>query len=163
MVTPQEKQEAVEGFVYGDIDVLIASSTIAEGFDTLQFSCSNMIFATLPFTFAIYEHVIHRIIREGQKSKTVRIHILSAELGFYEKGKWNGWEYDQRIKLNRLEFKKGMSVCVTEGSLPDKISLPRSKIKRDILKQIVKFRHSMVYPKQIAKTLQEKGKLKWKI
>jgi len=159
-----EKNDAIEGFIDGNIQVLIASSTIAEGFDRLQLVCSNMIFASLPFTFARYEHVIHRIIRNRQANKTVHIHILIAELGFYDKKhKWHGFEYDQKVKLNRLEFKKGMAVCVTEGRLPEKIRLPMSKIKKEILRNIIKFRHSFVMAKSQAKKLQQKGKLKWKI
>jgi len=161
--THQEKDEAIERFLNDDTKVLIASSTIAEGFDKLQKVCSNMIFASLPFTFARYQHVIHRIIRPKQKKKVVRIHILNGELGAYVGKKWFGFPYDEKIKLNRLEFKKGMVECVTEGTLPEKISLPRTKIKKEILNTIVKFKHSFIMTRHQAKKIQKKGKIRWKI
>lgn len=125
-----------QGFIYGDTQILIGSSAIAEGVDELQSVCSNLIFASLPWTHAEFEQVVGRIVRKNQKNKRVSLHVL---LGII-----NGYDYDEKIKLNRLEFKYQMARCVTEGTLPEKLKLPRTKLRKEIIEAMVKLRRSGV-------------------
>lgn len=137
-----------QGFIYGDTQVLIGSSAVSEGVDELQKVCSNLIFGSLPWTHARFEQVIGRIVRRKQKNKQVSVHVLLATI--------NGYEYDQKIKFNRLEFKYQMARCVTEGTLPDKLKLPRSKLRQEIIAAMVKQRRSGILTRVQAKSL--KGK-----
>lgn len=106
-------------FVNGNIDVIIASSSIAEGIDELQYVCNNIIFNGLVWTFADFKQIIGRLVRQGQKSSTVSISLILSTL--------NGYEYDEKIKLNRLELKKILGNCVLDGTLPDLAKLPNTK------------------------------------
>jgi len=106
-------------FVNGNLEVLIASSSIAEGIDELQYVCNNIIFNGLVWTFADFKQIIGRLVRQGQKSNTVLISLILATL--------NSYEYDEKIKLNRLELKKILGNCVLDGTLPDLAKLPNTK------------------------------------
>lgn len=106
-------------FVNGNLDVLIASSSIAEGIDELQYVCDNIIFNGLVWTFADFKQIIGRLVRQGQKSDEVRISLILSSL--------NGYDYDEKIKLNRLELKKILGNCVLDGTLPDLAKLPNTK------------------------------------
>lgn len=124
-------------FVNGNLDVLIASSSIAEGINELQYVCDNMIFNGLVWTYADLKQIIGRLVREGQKSKTVTISLILARI--------NGYDYDQRIKLNRVELKKILGNCVTDGTLPDMSKLPKKeKELKKMIMQILKTHESII-------------------
>ena len=132
-------------FLDNKIDVLIASSPISEGVDELQNICSNLIFLTLPFTHSRFEQVKGRIIRKNQKKKQVRIHVLNGVL--------NGYQYDQKIKLNRIDFKNKIGECVTEGILPKKIQIPGSNLRKKIIETIIRNRDSGILTRKQARMI----------
>jgi superfamily II DNA or RNA helicase len=106
-----EDHSGLDKFLKRQIQVLIASRPISTGVDGLQTVCSNLIFNTLPWTYALYQQIIGRIVRTGQGASVVKIHHIIASIG--------GYPYDQ-TKLDRLKYKRTLSECAVEGLLPEK-------------------------------------------
>jgi hypothetical protein len=101
-----------ELFLKKQVQVLIASRPISTGVDGLQSVCNNLIFNTLPWTYALYQQIIGRIIRTGMdEKKIVKIHHILCSIG--------GFPYDQN-KMNRLKYKRTLAECAIEGLLPEK-------------------------------------------
>ena len=105
-----EDHSGLDRFLEKKVQVLIASRPISTGVDGLQFVCSNLIFNTLPWTYALYQQIIGRIVRTGMATKTVNIHHILATIA--------GYPYDQ-IKLDRLQFKRTLADCAVDGLLPE--------------------------------------------
>jgi superfamily II DNA/RNA helicase len=101
----------------GNQQVLIASSAIAEGIDRLQHICNNLWIVGYPWTDSEREQVIGRVYRKGQR-KNVSILNFLANI--------NGYDYDRRIKLDRLDRKKTFSTTILEGVFPNK-NIKRAK------------------------------------
>lgn len=122
-------------FVDGNLDVLIASSSLSEGIDQLQYVCNNLILNGLVWTFAEFKQLIGRLVRQGQKSDTVTINMILARI--------NGYDYDQKIKLNRLESKKILGNCVVDGTLPDMTQFTNTKKElKNMIEHILKKQES---------------------
>jgi hypothetical protein len=60
-----EDKSGLEGFLNGNIDVLIGSSAIGTGVDGLQHVCNQLIINVLPWTHAEFEQLKGRIYRQG--------------------------------------------------------------------------------------------------
>jgi superfamily II DNA/RNA helicase len=101
----------------GNQQVLIASSAISEGIDRLQHICNNLWIVGYPWTDSEREQVIGRVYRKGQR-KNVSILNFLANI--------NGYDYDRRIKLDRLDRKKTFSTTILEGVFPNK-NIKRAK------------------------------------
>ena len=124
-------------FVNGNLDVLIASSSLSEGIDELQYVCNNMIFNGLVWTYAEFKQLIGRLVRTGQKSDTVTINLILAKI--------NGYDYDLKIKLNRMEIKKILGNCVTDGTLPNMDKFPNTKKElKNMIDHILKDQESLI-------------------
>ena len=106
-----EDHSGLDRFLKKNIQVLIASRPISTGVDGLQHVCSNLIFNTLPWTHALYQQIIGRIVRTGMGDYHVNIHHIIASIG--------GFPYDQ-MKLDRLKFKRTLAECAVDGLLPEK-------------------------------------------
>jgi len=106
-----EDHSGLERFLKKKIQVLIASRPISTGIDGLQHVCSNLIFNTLPWTHALYQQIIGRIVRTGMGDNSVSIHHIIASIG--------GFPYDQ-MKLDRLKFKRTLAECAVDGLLPER-------------------------------------------
>jgi superfamily II DNA or RNA helicase len=105
--------------------VLIASRPISTGVDGLQHVCSNLIFNTLPWTYALYQQIIGRIVRTGMnEKKTVHIHHILASIA--------GYPYDQ-IKMDRLKFKRTLADCAVDGILPEANLVTAAQATREAL------------------------------
>lgn len=98
-------------FQNGDIDILIASSPIAEGIDGLQKVCSCVMFNGVTWTFAKYEQIVGRIVRTGQPEDDVYLYQISSRIENYD--------FDQRIKIDRLHAKEMLQLCVLDGQIPN--------------------------------------------
>lgn len=106
-----EDHSGLTKFKEKKFQVLIASRPISTGVDGLQHVCSNLIFNTLPWTYALYQQIIGRIVRTGMdEKKTVNIHHILATIA--------GYPYDQ-IKMDRLQFKRTLADCAVDGLLPE--------------------------------------------
>tara|TARA_Y100001936_G_scaffold136189_1_gene132980 strand:+ start:1429 stop:4047 length:2619 start_codon:yes stop_codon:yes gene_type:complete len=113
-------------FLKKQVQVLIASKPISTGVDGLQRVCNNLIFNTLPWTHALYQQIIGRIVRTGMdESKPVKIHHILASIG--------GFPYDQN-KMNRLKYKRTLAECAVEGLLPEKNLVTPQQATREALR-----------------------------
>ena len=132
-----EEQKITYGFYTGDdrsgldlflakeIQVLIASRPISTGVDGLQKVCSNLIFNTLPWTHALYQQIVGRVVRTGMINDKVTIHHIIASIG--------GYEYD-KMKLNRLKFKRTLADCAVDGLLPERNLVSASQASREAIR-----------------------------
>ena len=76
-----DDHSGLELFLEKKIQVLIASRPISTGIDGLQKVCSNLIFNTLPWTHALYQQIVGRVVRTGQVKDRVTIHHIKASIG----------------------------------------------------------------------------------
>ena len=143
-----EKNVYFNPFKNGDLDILIASTPIAEGVDGLQHVCNTIIFNGLTWTFAKYEQIVGRLVRTGQRSKEVNIYRMLSSI--------EGYEYDQKIKVDRLHRKQLLQECVLDGRTPDLGAWDKqtAKEKREMLESVILNRQSRVRTKnQIRKDI----------
>ena len=120
-----EERSGLDLFLAKKVQVLIASRPISTGVDGLQKVCSNLIFNTLPWTHALYQQIVGRIVRTGQKDDDVTIHHIKASVG--------GYEYDEN-KLNRLKFKRTLADCAVDGLLPEKNLVSAAQASREAVR-----------------------------
>jgi len=147
-----------EPFLRKDTDVLICSSALSEGFDGLQKVSGNVIFGSLPWTYAKFEQVIGRLIRRGRrkskgaKKARVTIHLILSKIK--QRGGKKDFEYDLKVKWNRLQFKNQTARCVTDGDNPDKIKLPKTPaIRKSICELMVERQESLIPTRAEARKL----------
>ena len=120
-----EDHSGLSKFKEKKFQVLIASRPISTGVDGLQHVCSNLIFNTLPWTYALYQQIIGRIVRTGMnEKKTVHIHHILATIA--------GYPYDQ-IKMDRLQFKRTLADCAVDGILPEANLVTAAQATREAL------------------------------
>jgi len=120
-----EDHSGLSRFKEKKFQVLIASRPISTGVDGLQHVCSNLIFNTLPWTYALYQQIIGRIVRTGMnEKKTVHIHHILATIA--------GYPYDQ-IKMDRLQFKRTLADCAVDGILPEANLVTAAQATREAL------------------------------
>ncbi|MBF85140.1 MAG: hypothetical protein CL489_11825 [Acidobacteria bacterium] len=90
--------------------VLIASSAVAEGIDKLQDYCSNIWFVGHGWTHTERQQVVGRVYRTGQKKPVTIINFLA---------KINDFDYDQRVKIDRIDTKEIYHDMIVNGEYPD--------------------------------------------
>ena len=120
-----EDHTGLPRFLNKEFQVLVASRPISTGIDGLQSVCTNLIFNTLPWTHALYQQIIGRIVRTGQGKKTVNIHHIKASIG--------GYAYDE-MKLNRLKFKRTLADCAVDGLLPEKNLISAAQASKEAIR-----------------------------
>lgn len=109
-----EDKSGLEGFLNGDVDVLIGSSAIGTGVDGLQSVCNRLIINVLPWTAAEFEQLKGRIYRQGQSSDKVKL-IIPVTFSEVNGTRWSWCE----SKLQRLKFKKSIADAVVDGVVPE--------------------------------------------
>jgi superfamily II DNA or RNA helicase len=119
----------LQRFLDKKFQVLIASRPISTGVDGLQTVCTNLIFNTLPWTHALYQQIIGRIVRTGQGKNKVNIHHIKASIG--------GYGYDE-MKLNRLKFKRTLADCAVDGLLPEKNLISAAQASKEAIKWLAR-------------------------
>ncbi len=125
-----EDHTGLDRFLKKEIQVLIASRPISTGVDGLQSVCRNLIFNTLPWTHALYQQIIGRIVRTGQlDNSTVNIHHIKASIG--------GYAYDE-MKLNRLKFKRTLADCAVDGLLPEKNLVSANQASKEAIRWLAR-------------------------
>ena len=124
-----EDRSGLDRFLKKKIQVLIASRPISTGVDGLQSVCTNLIFNTLPWTHALYQQIIGRIVRTGQGKVRVDIHHIKASIG--------GYAYDE-MKLNRLKFKRTLADCAVDGLLPEKNLVSAAQASREAIRWLAR-------------------------
>ena len=109
-----DDKSGLEGFLRGDVDVLIGSSAIGTGVDGLQNVCDRLIINVLPWTAAEYEQLKGRIYRQGQKSERVQI-IIPVTFAEVNGERWSWCD----SKRDRLKFKKSVADAAVDGVVPE--------------------------------------------
>ena len=109
-----EDKGGLNGFLNGDIDVLIGSSAIATGFDGLQDVCSRIIVNVLPWTAAEFDQLKGRIYRQGQRNDKVDM-IIPMTYADVNGERWSWCE----SKMQRLHFKKSIADAAVDGVVPE--------------------------------------------
>ena len=109
-----EDKLGLDGFLEGDVDVLIGSSAISTGVDGLQQVCSRLIINVLPWTAGEFEQLKGRIYRQGQRGSTVTMVIPLTYADFNEQ-RWSWCE----SKMQRLYFKKSIADAAVDGVVPE--------------------------------------------
>jgi superfamily II DNA or RNA helicase len=124
----EEREDIKNKFINKEIDVLIASQTIATGVDGLQKVCDNMIVLSLPWTQAQWEQLVSRIARQGGKFENVNI-IIPAVKYISDKGEWS-WD-TKRLAI--LDKKKNWGDAVMDGVIPSYTSDEKT-FQKDLVK-----------------------------
>ena len=111
--TGREKS-GLDGFMHGDIDVLIASNIIGVGIDGLQNVCHRLIINVLPWTHAEFEQLKGRLIRPGQRHFKVTV-VVPLTYADVNGQRWSWCE----SKMQRLQFKKSLADAAVDGVVPE--------------------------------------------
>lgn len=109
-----EDKSGLDGFLEGDVDVLIGSSAIGTGVDGLQRVCNRLIVNVLPWTAAEFEQLRGRIYRQGQKRENVTM-IIPLTYAEVHGERWSWCE----SKMQRLHFKKSIADAAVDGVVPE--------------------------------------------
>ena len=109
-----EDKSGLDGFINGDLDVLIGSAAIGTGVDGLQQVCDRLIVNVLPWTAAEFEQLKGRIYRQGQQSSTVTM-VLPLTFAEINGQHWSWCE----SKMHRLDFKKSVADAAVDGVVPE--------------------------------------------
>ena len=108
-----DDKSGLNGFLYGNIDVLIGSSSIATGVDGLQQVCNQLIINVLPWTHAEYEQLIGRIYRQGQQNPVTI--VIPLTYAYVNDERWSWCD----SKMQRLRFKKSIADAAVDGIVPE--------------------------------------------
>ncbi|MBD2129458.1 zinc-ribbon domain-containing protein [Microcoleus sp. ZQ-A2] len=109
-----EDKSGLEGFLNGNIDVLIGSSAIGTGVDGLQHVCNQLIINVLPWTHAEFEQLKGRIYRQGQRQDKVTL-IIPLTYADVNGQRWSWCD----SKMQRLRFKKSIADAAVDGIVPE--------------------------------------------
>ena len=121
------REENLNKFISGNIDILIGSKPIGTGVDGLQDVCNKMIIITLPYTDSEYSQLKGRIYRQGSKFKDVEIVIPQIKIDL---GNGEFWSWDVQ-RLNLIRNKKTLADCAVDGKIPSKVlPKPETMFKR---------------------------------
>ncbi|MEQ1860280.1 MAG: zinc-ribbon domain-containing protein [Chthoniobacteraceae bacterium] len=109
-----DDKSGLDGFLRGDVDVLIGSSAIGTGVDGLQDVCERLIVNVLPWTNAEFEQLKGRIYRQGQRAAKVTV-VLPLTFASVNGERWSWCE----SKMRRLKFKKSIADAAVDGVVPE--------------------------------------------
>jgi hypothetical protein len=109
-----EDKSGLDGFLGGDVDVLIGSSAIGTGVDGLQRVCNRLIVNVLPWTAAEFEQLKGRVYRQGQSREKVTLIVPLT----YAEVNGQRWSWCAS-KMQRLRFKKSIADAAVDGVVPE--------------------------------------------
>jgi hypothetical protein len=109
-----EDKSGLDGFLEGDVDVLIGSSAIGTGVDGLQRVCNRLIVNVLPWTAAEFEQLKGRVYRQGQSRENVTLIVPLT----YAEVNGQRWSWCAS-KMQRLRFKKSIADAAVDGVVPE--------------------------------------------
>ena len=133
-VNEEGKRIYGEPFKEGKLDVLIASRTFQVGVDGAQGVCRNIFFNGFVWTDTEFEQTKGRLVRSGQDSKRVYVHMFFATV--------NGFKYDHEVKYLRVLRKRALGDLCRDGRLPKDVSLGEKKEKENAIEKILVNRRS---------------------
>ncbi len=118
-------KSGLEPFKEGQVDVLIASEPIGIGIDELQYRSNRLVFISLPWTGAMYEQVVGRLLRQGSRHNKVDVVIPQIVFAYDE------WSYSwDRLRLGKIQRKQTLSECAVNGTIPDTVGISRADLQR---------------------------------
>jgi superfamily II DNA or RNA helicase len=120
------REENLNKFIAGDIDILIGSRPIGTGVDGLQDVCNRMILITLPWTDSEYTQLKGRIYRQGSNFGDVEIIIPQVRIQLEEEEVWS-WDIQ---RLNLIRNKKTLADAAVDGVVPSRILPSRETMYR---------------------------------
>ena len=123
-----EDKTGLNGFINGDIDVLIGSSTIGTGVDGLQQVCNRIIINVLPWTNAEFEQLKGRVYRQSQEQDLVTM-IIPITYADVAGERWSWGE----AKMQPLKFKKSIADAAVDGVVPEKNLRSPAQAYQDIM------------------------------
>jgi superfamily II DNA or RNA helicase len=124
-----DDKTGLHGFLHGDIDVLIGSSSIGTGVDGLQNVCNRLIINVLPWTAAEYDQLKGRIYRQGQFSDRIKI-IVPVTYAEVNGERWSWCD----SKRNRLKFKRSVADAAVDGVVPEGHLRSPGQAYQDVIK-----------------------------
>ena len=117
--TGTKKQGILDKEFYNGAQVMIASAAVSEGIDRLQDHCHNIWFLVHGWTAAERQQTIGRLYRKGQEHD-VNVMTFYATI--------NGFEYDKRVKMDRIHTKRMYSDVILDGNYPESLTLDGKSI-----------------------------------
>ena len=119
------RESALNEFIDGDIDVLIASRSIATGVDGLQKISDREIIISLPFTHAEFTQFVGRINRKGSIFAETGVDVIIPLVSINGIGHSFRWDYR---KYNLITQKETIANAVVDGIIPKKITKTKEEI-----------------------------------
>ena len=119
------RESALNEFIDGDIDVLIASKSIATGVDGLQKISDREIIISLPWTHAEFTQFVGRINRKGSNFAETGIDVIIPLVSIGGIGHSFRWDYR---KYNLITYKETIANAVVDGIIPKKIVKSKEEI-----------------------------------
>jgi len=116
------------GFIDGDIDVLVATSSIGTGVDGLQRVCSRVLVNVLPWTDADYTQLKGRVWRQGQTANQVDF-IVPVTYADIDGERWLWCQ----MKLDRIRYKRSIADAAVDGVVPDELLRSPDQAAEDAL------------------------------
>lgn len=135
-----EDKTGLKDFLYGNADVLIATSCIGTGVDGLQDVCNRIIVATLPWTHAAFQQLEGRVYRQGQKSDHVDI-IVPLTYALVNGGRWSWCE----SRWKRIQFKKSIADAAVDGIIPEGYLRSPAQAYKDAMLWLERLEHGHIY------------------
>lgn len=115
--SPFIREENLNKFIAGEIDILIGSRPIGTGVDGLQLVCNRVIPITLPWTDSEYTQLKGRFYRQGSIFGSVEIIIPQVRI---ELGEGDFWSWDVQ-RLNVIKNKRTLADAAVDGVVPSKV------------------------------------------
>jgi superfamily II DNA or RNA helicase len=130
------REENLNKFIAGDIDILIGSRPIATGVDGLQAVCNRMVLITLPWTDSEYTQLKGRIFRQGSAFGEVEFIIPQVRIQLEEEEVWS-WDMQ---RLNLIRNKKTLADAAVDGVVPSRIMPSRDTMFRKSQESLQKWK-----------------------
>ena len=119
------RESALNEFIDGDIDVLIASRPLATGVDGLQKISDREIIISLPWTHAEFIQFVGRISRKGSIFSETGVDVIIPLVSINGIGHSFRWDYR---KYNLITYKETIANAVVDGIIPKKITKTKEEI-----------------------------------
>ena len=130
------REEALNEFIDGELDILLASRPIGTGVDGLQKVSDRMIILSLPWTNAELIQLVGRINRKGSNFSSSGVDIIIPLVSIT--GEEGSFRWDYR-KYNTITYKETIANAVVDGIIPDKLVKPKEILIKEATNAIPEF------------------------
>jgi len=126
-----DDKSGLDGFLTGQLDVLVGSQPLGTGLDGLQSVCDRLILLSLPWTGAEYEHLLGRIRRQGSAFGSVDIVVPQVIL----EHAGARWSWDERL-WSLIHYKRTLTDCAVDGRIPASVRISPHILLRESRKAL---------------------------